>query len=442
MSGPKSSNYTLTPAQLRAIQKALEEQRRIIEEQKRIQKEIKNIKKTISNRNEAIENYSSSLNEIQNNSDLLAKWSGDKSIEKSIDTIKNKIKQSQDLKKRSAAIVSLNELKEINEKHILIKEEIEKEIDLLNSNADNNANKLEESLLSAINEGFLKNQSDNSSENDAEELNRQKAELINEIKDAINSCENFFSPIINDLETLIEKTKKIDNIELLKSFEAIEVNPAIEKATDLYSYYVSNRELYDSLLTKYEVLVERLHIKQVKAFSFSEEGIEELKEEIAVLEAEELKAAEQAYISDGINEIMSEMGYEVIGKRNVFKKSGVHFRNELFDYGNGNAVNVIYSDDGRITMELGKIGNCDRNPNVQEKSELFNSMKNFCSDFENIEARLKNKGIVSKHISLLPPNEEFAQIINVSNYDVYNAIATESIRNDRKQEKKKYQQEM
>ena len=80
-------------------------------------------------------------------------------------------------------------------------------------------------------------------------------------------------------------------------------------------------------------------------------------------------------------------------------------------------MNVTYSSDGKITMELGGIGNDDRLPTETESARLASDMRTFCDDYHEIEQRLLKKGIVTKKISVLPPDAQYAQIINVSDYN-------------------------
>ena len=90
------------------------------------------------------------------------------------------------------------------------------------------------------------------------------------------------------------------------------------------------------------------------------------------------------------------------------------------DYGNGNAVNITYASDGKITMELGKMDSSDRIPDTSEKAVLVGTMTEFCSRFREIEGRLAEKGILAeKRLSLMPPDEAFAQIINTEDYILY-----------------------
>jgi len=45
-------------------------------------------------------------------------------------------------------------------------------------------------------------------------------------------------------------------------------------------------------------------------------------------------------------------------------------------------------------------------------------MEQFCSEYRRLEELLKNKGIVSRHVSIMPPSEEYAMIINTSDYNM------------------------
>lgn len=152
-------------------------------------------------------------------------------------------------------------------------------------------------------------------------------------------------------------------------------------------------------------------------FVCSSDAVAKLKDEIARIKTIADEDEEQSYISNCIDEVMEEMGYSVLGSREVTKKNGRHFRNELFTYSEGTAVNVTYSSDGKIAMELGGIDTEDRLPESNEAKVLCNAMENFCADFNEIEKRLAQKGVVlADRISLLPPSADYAQIINTSDY--------------------------
>ncbi|MDR1321079.1 MAG: hypothetical protein LBK56_06595 [Gracilibacteraceae bacterium] len=137
---------------------------------------------------------------------------------------------------------------------------------------------------------------------------------------------------------------------------------------------------------------------------------------------------EQAYISDCVNEVMAEMGYDVIGSRTVVKRSGKRFRNALFSYGDGTAINITYDPSGQIAVELGGIDRTDRIPTAEEAEALHEDMESFCSDFQNFEKRLQAKGVMMKsRVSLAPPAAEYAAIINLTDYTVTAAAPVQEI---------------
>ena len=157
-----------------------------------------------------------------------------------------------------------------------------------------------------------------------------------------------------------------------------------------------------------------------RAYRYSEEALAEIEEETERLEAEAVQAQEQSYVSECVDQVMAEMGYDLIGSREVVKKkSGKRFRNELFTFDEGTAVNVTYSSDGQISMELGGIAREDRIPDSAETERLTQDMRTFCGEFAEFERRLKEKGVVvRRRIALAPPDAAYASIINIADYDI------------------------
>lgn len=241
------------------------------------------------------------------------------------------------------------------------------------------------------------------------------------------------------VQNALEKANNINNDDFLKNFSAVTVKPIVDEC----QAYIRNMELYgaefEELEAEYIVLCSQLHIA-AKKFIISESGVAELKAEIAKLENELLEDSEQEYIADAIDEVMEEMGYDLIGSREVTKKSGKRFRDELYTFSEGTAVNIRYDNQGKIAMELGGIDNTDRLPSSSEASRLEDEMVAFCDKFTEFEKRLAQRGIVCKsRISHLPPKAEYAQIINTSDYDMIAEVETfKAERRSAKNESKKH----
>ena len=89
-------------------------------------------------------------------------------------------------------------------------------------------------------------------------------------------------------------------------------------------------------------------------------------------------------------------------------------------------------------MELGGVDTCDREPSEAECVALCDEMSEFCGDFQEIEKRLKEKGVVlANRISMLPSLEEYAQIINISDYEMTEEVDAFEVVSKRTSEKRK-----
>ena len=60
------------------------------------------------------------------------------------------------------------------------------------------------------------------------------------------------------------------------------------------------------------------------------------------------------------------------------------------------------------------------------------NMRNFCDDYYEIEKHLRKKGVITKRISILPAEEQFAQIINVADYEMNKEVSSFEVRSNRR----------
>ena len=170
---------------------------------------------------------------------------------------------------------------------------------------------------------------------------------------------------------------------------------------------------------RYQILCDMAGREDERDRTFTDK--DELDKAAAEMEKIVVEQKEQAYIADCVDEVMADMGYDLIGRREVHKKSGRHFKNELYRFGEGTAVNITYSSEGQIAMELGGIAKEDRVPTPEETEVLTAEMESFCGEFAEFEKRMQEKGvIVGSRIALMPPAAEHAAIINVNDYETEN----------------------
>lgn len=214
----------------------------------------------------------------------------------------------------------------------------------------------------------------------------------------------------------------------MTSFKTVVAMPAIKKCRTFLADWAEFGSRYEELCVQYVSLCELTGIRP-ELPHFSAGVVAVLEHKVAECEQQLLAAKEQVYISESIDAVMREMGYDLIGNRDVQKRSGKHFRNELYAFGQGVAVNVTYSSDGSIAMELGGLEDIDRLPSADETCRLCRDMESFCEKFTTIEQRLQQRGVVlEKRIALKPPTEEYAQIIGVEGYEMKEPFERISIR--------------
>lgn len=419
MSGPKTSRYTLTP-----------EQRRILAEQRKIERRKAVATENIKRGQKRLLQIGGMFGaEKQVAAELAARTGNDNGISALIDELEAIIRPINPLVAQTKYddVTSVEDTSTAVGECLKKAEEIASKIHAISS--VNGAN-LKANLQVAIDEGFATSFADikeiktNSSVSLRDEANQKLAQLHR-----IAFLPQTYREEISDV---VSRLDGISDVVFVKNFIAVSVNPLIKKIKFFAAEYKEFQEEFEQLYAEYIALCD-LYYYVAQEFACSRSSIQALQAEIERIKESVAEDDEQAYISDCLDEIMEEMGYTVLGSREVVKRNGKRFRNELYSYGDGTAVNVTYSSDGRIAMELGGIDTSDRVPTAQETDQLCDSMEQFCDDFKEIEKRLLAKGVVlADRVSLLPPDAEYAQIINTSDYSMEAEADSISVKKQRR----------
>lgn len=419
MSGPKTSRYTLTPEQRRILAEQRERERRkavATENIQRTQKKLlqiggmfgaeKQIASELTVRTGNDNGFSSLVGELNTLISaihpIVAQTNYDdvNSVEQADAVISSFLAKAEGLEKKISAVAAKNEAT------------------------------LQSNLQKAIDQGFVTSFADISTVNAS-----LPSSLYNETAQKLMKLmKNAFLPqsYKEEVEEVSARLGSITDEVFLKNFIALTANPLIKRAQQFISECAECQEEFETLCTEYVALCE-LYYYVAQEYTCSRISIQALQSEIQRIKDTVAENDEQAYISECLDEVMTDMGYSVLGSREVTKRNGKRFRNELYTYGEGTAVNVTYSSDGKIAMELGGIDARDRIPTAQETEKLCDSMEQFCDDFKEIEKRLLAKGVVlADRISLLPPDAEYAQIINTSDYSMETEAETISVKKQRR----------
>lgn len=411
MSGPKSSSYTLTYEQRQRILEEQRRQREIEEEHRRCEAEKakqKELQKKIDAEAGKLAAQIERLSQLKKESgydipelDQAMKIQGE---------IKN---QSKTLK--AGNVLTSQKLKEQNDKLTAV---LRKAV-ACNSQCVDQITKVTDryrkELDSVISEGFHLSFSQlgkrRKKENDSQ---------IRRINDALAELSGMTltDKLVERLATIKEKAESITDQSFLGNFFTVVVMPFVKEC----KAYAEVRQEHDDLIIRYTMLASECGVA-TKPVPYTKEGVEFLKDEIALLEQQALEQKEREYINAALEDAMHEMGYTLIGDRTVSKRSGKKIRHELYSLDNGTAVDVTYSDNGQISMELGGMDDIDRQPDVAESAQLVEDMKSFCSDYDALAQRLAEKGVQTKRISIMPPSVEYAQIFNSNDYRIRKAVS-------------------
>ena len=411
MSGPKTSRYTLTP-----------EQRRILAEQRELERRRTVASESIKRNNRRLLQIGGMFsNAKQVSSELLGRNGNDGGFAAKLIELEGIIAPIAPLISRTNKddVSALESTAKTISEGLAKAERIAAE---LSQNSVQNEAELHVTLNADIDKGFGTSFADIENAPGAG-LSDKKSNLRTQL---IQMKNNPILPaeLISEIETAIGNLDDIENEAFLKNFSSVTVTPLLKRCRAFLDEYDACHQAFEELYAEYVALCD-LYYYVAQEYPCCSESVEKLKTEIKRIKVEAAEEDEQAYISECLDEVMEEMGYTVIGSREVTKKNGKRFRNELYTYGDGTAVNVTYSSDGKIAMELGGIDATDRLPDSHETTVLCESMEHFCDDFKEIEKRLLAKGVVlADRISLLPPSAEYAQIINTSDYNTKVEVKT------------------
>lgn len=251
----------------------------------------------------------------------------------------------------------------------------------------------------------------------------QKAEQLFNLSLYCPAIRQKIEQLRQESEEIRQRAGEITSTAFLDNYCAMTALPFLETCEEFSQLAAQSGREYEELLARYQYDCQYLGLPEEPP-AFSAAGIEQLRDTVQQLEAQCDRSQAQQYIAESLDEVMRDMGYPVIGSREVTKRSGKKFRSELYHFSEGIVVNVTYSASGQISMELGGADDCSRAPTDAECEQLCQEMKEFCGTFSEIELRLKEKGILpERRLSMLPPEADYAQIIDVSGYQLTEPVA-------------------
>lgn len=231
-------------------------------------------------------------------------------------------------------------------------------------------------------------------------LEDKKAEMeLMELQELLNNINRDSSIIMQKKEE--EKRLEL-NIQDVKSREInIGFSDIVQEKYDEYVVYSKQCNLEET--------------KQLREFK----NTEEIQEEINRLEEKHNKEAEEKYIEQSINEIMEELGYEIITSDtlNELNENEDEYikRKAIYSFEDETGIEVFSSESGTLMMEVVNLS--ENNKEITEKDEelAFEKMQSFCKKYPIIIEKLREKGIELKNMECMPPDKSFTKKVVVEN---------------------------
>lgn len=233
------------------------------------------------------------------------------------------------------------------------------------------------------------------------------AQIRKQLEESLNGAKGLHlsDALRKRLEETEAKAREITDVEFLNNYRSMSVGPLLKECQAYHELYEAEGAQFRRKLALYQENCRELD-QSPREISFGPGAMQTLDQLLYQTEAALAFRQEQAYISKCMDEAMEELGYCILGHREVTKRSGQKYRNALYLFDEGTAVNVTFADNGQITMELGGLDRQDRLPTQQESRALVQEMDNFCVDFGKLEGILLSKGIEGRRISILPSHEQ------------------------------------
>ena len=220
----------------------------------------------------------------------------------------------------------------------------------------------------------------------------------------------YITDIVRDVDIKPEIKRKILDTRLDSLMQYSKILRNIAKDRKL------NQEEFECLYAKYCSLCFCAELKpkskKMAAGEFSVNDLNVLRRENERLEIALNKKDELDYVRKSIDEIMEEIGCDAIGSIALSdNNSGTEY--ETYGFGEDSAINVFTSENGSVMFEVVGTADYPKEPDFYEKQKLVCEMERFCSSYDIIRQKLRQRGITVNNEAKFPPHEQFAKIIGM-----------------------------
>lgn len=263
-------------------------------------------------------------------------------------------------------------------------------------------------------------------EKEAEER-RKQAEFNQILSDFKNNRrdENYFRNI--KVETAKSATDERERIlSSIANFMSQETNTDFsvykdERIPSELEFELQKRNEYDVALENYARICAAMNMAMADCFEYEKSRCEELTEQIKAetqrLENLQVEQMQNQLIYTASLDVLSEMGYELIGDNTLTKKSGITVKSTLLRLDNDTAINLTSTSNGQYTFELVGVNNDGHYPTEAEITKLFELMCSKCHvDFATFKSKLAQKGILMNDTNERTPDVSYCRSKKIGDY--------------------------
>lgn len=141
----------------------------------------------------------------------------------------------------------------------------------------------------------------------------------------------------------------------------------------------------------------------------------QLLSENASLRKHVLERAERDKVEKSIDAAMASLGYRLIGTKGKSAEGSV----KLYEFSDGTGIQMTQRADGVVRMKVVGIGRAERSLDRADTEHLVKMQETFCDVYGTIVEAFEKQGVcqISGTERKLPPDVQFAQMIDVLEYD-------------------------
>ena len=250
-------------------------------------------------------------------------------------------------------------------------------------------------------------------------------EAKEQLQQNLDEFHNLITPIMEVLPKEKELTELFKSVKVICDNTKFDIEYKISQVKKRFKGLLMQKERYfqliklkndkqdklSELVLEYKTLCSMLEQKPVENYN-NVSDINKLIELNQNLHQTLRQQEEHQYIADSLNEVMSEMGHNIIASK-IMEREKEKKYHSVYSMGEHTAINVHHSSDGGVMFEVSGFAKANGKVNEIDKLRVKEGMESFCGTYEVVKNKLEAKGIYVSNEKRKPPHERYARFIDI-----------------------------